>query len=163
MNYQDFIIDPKDAQRILLGAKGTLSPMEFAQGLVALVIIASAGYILPLLPVIGIVFSLLSIPVFIAVIFSWICIFSKRFHDAGKSGWLAAAAFVVSIIVSGVIGKILSPIFGVAPITDFAALQAAGAAMAWKNVVGNLLMNAVLGFAMFRMASVKGVESTSGE
>ncbi|KCZ52107.1 DUF805 domain-containing protein [Hyphomonas pacifica] len=54
------------------------------------------------------------------LIWPWIAVHVKRFHDAGKTGWLTVAMVVLAIIVSFVAGLILPPLFGV----DMAGLQA---------------------------------------
>ena len=58
---------------------------------------------------------------FVSILFiwPWIALHAKRFHDAGKTGWLTLAMIVLAIIVSVVAGLILPPLFGV----DAAALQ----------------------------------------
>ncbi|MFN7165157.1 MAG: DUF805 domain-containing protein [Hyphomonas sp.] len=53
-------------------------------------------------------------------IWPWIAVHVKRFHDAGKTGWLTIAMVVLAIIVSVVAGMILPALFGV----NQAALQA---------------------------------------
>ncbi len=44
----------------------------------------------------------------------------KRFHDAGKTGWITIAMVVLAIIASMVLGMLLPPLFGV----NMAQLQA---------------------------------------
>lgn len=52
---------------------------------------------------------------FISLIFiwPWIAVHAKRFHDAGKTGWLTLAMIVLAIVVSIVAGMLLPPLFGV--------------------------------------------------
>ena len=104
MNYQEFIIDPKDAQRILFGAGGKLGPMEFAQGLVAIIAVSLAFSLLSLIPGLGVLISVLGLIVGLVLAFAWVCIFSKRFHDAGQSGWMTLAAIAVAVVLSIVVG-----------------------------------------------------------
>ena len=56
----------------------------------------------------------------ILLIWPWIAVHVKRFHDAGKTGWLTVAMVVLAFIVSLVAGLILPPLFGV----DMAGMQA---------------------------------------
>jgi uncharacterized membrane protein YhaH (DUF805 family) len=53
-------------------------------------------------------------------VWPWIAIHVKRFHDAGKTGWLTLAMVVLAIIVSFVANSFLPGLFGV----DSAAEQA---------------------------------------
>ena len=154
MNYQNFILDPKDAQRILIGAGGKLGPMEFAQGLVAIVAVSLALSLLSLFPVIGGLFALLSILIGLVLAFCWVCIFSKRFHDAGQSGWMTVGAIVVAIVLSVVVGLVLNPVFGGAAYTDFASLQAMGPATVLKNMITSVIINGALGYYMFKLKPV---------
>ncbi len=52
---------------------------------------------------------------FLSIIFiwPWIAVHAKRFHDAGKTGWLTLAMIVLAVIVSLVAQAILPPLFGV--------------------------------------------------
>jgi len=163
MNYQAFIMNPNDAKRILIGAKGRLNPMEFAQGLVAIVVILSALNILSLIPGLGMLIGLLMIPIGLVASFAWVCIFSKRFHDAGKSGWMTLAAIGGSIVISFILVMILSPIFGVASLNDFSSLQSMGAGMTLKNTVSNILVNGALGYYMFNLSPVSEAASPSND
>jgi len=163
MNFQAFIMNPNDAKRILIGAKGRLNPMEFAQGLVAIVVILSALNILSIIPGLGMMIGLFMIPIGLVAIFAWVCIFSKRFHDAGKSGWMTLAAIGGSIMISIILGMILSPIFGIATVSDFSSLQSMGAGMTLKNTVSNILVNGALGYYMFNLSPVSEAASPSSD
>jgi uncharacterized membrane protein YhaH (DUF805 family) len=154
MNVQDFILDPKDAQRILIGANGKLGPMEFAKGLVAIVAVSLALSLLTLFPVIGGLFGLLSIIIGLVLAFCWVCIFSKRFHDAGQSGWMTVGAILVAIVLSVVVGLVLNPIFGGAVYTDFASMQAMSSGMILKNMITSVIINGALGYYMFKLKPV---------
>lgn len=77
-------------------------------GISALINVISA-FASPFLGLIGLV-----------VIWPWIAVHVKRFHDSGKTGWLTLAIIILAFIVSLIIGMILPGLFGV----DQAALQA---------------------------------------
>ena len=55
----------------------------------------------------------------ILFIWPWIAVHAKRFHDAGKTGWLTLAMIVLAIVVSAILGMILPGLFGV----DVAGMQ----------------------------------------
>jgi len=151
MNYQEFIIDPKDAQRILFGAGGKLGPMEFAQGLVAIIAVSLAFSLLSLIPGLGALISVLGLIVGLVLAFAWVCIFSKRFHDAGQSGWMTLAAIGVAIVLSIVLGLILTPIFGGADFTNLSSMQTMAAGLVVKNMITSILVNGALGYYMFKL------------
>lgn len=156
MALNDFIIDPKKAQSILFGASGKLGPMEFAQGLVVIVAVNVAFSILSLLPGLGMLFALVGILVALVSIYCWVSIFSKRFHDAGQSGWMALAAILAAIVLSVIVGMILRPVFGVsmAMQSDMMAAYTANAILA--NILTNIIVNGLLGFYMFRLKPAAG-------
>jgi uncharacterized membrane protein YhaH (DUF805 family) len=147
MNLNDFIIDTKDAKRILIGSSGTLGPKEFAQGLVAVVAASLVLQILSMIPGLGIIFGLAGL----VLIYPWVCIFSKRFHDAGQSGWMTLAAIAAAIVLSIVLGMILNPLFGVPMAVDMSSMQAYAASRVIVGMVTAVLVNFALGFYMYRL------------
>ncbi|MEZ6002417.1 DUF805 domain-containing protein [Hyphomonas sp.] len=76
-------------------------------GISAVLSVVSA-YVSPFLGVASIIF-----------IWPWIAVHAKRFHDAGKTGWLTLAIIVLAIIVSAIAGYVLPGLFGV----DVTAMQ----------------------------------------
>jgi uncharacterized membrane protein YhaH (DUF805 family) len=150
MNIQDFIINPGDAQRILIGASGKLGPKEFAQGLVFIVAASLALMILSMIPVI----SLLALVAYLGLAFAWVCIFSKRFHDAGQSGWMTLAAIGVAIVISALVGILLNPVFGGANYMTMGGTTATGTGFFVQQMITNVIVNGALGFYMYRLKSV---------
>lgn len=67
-----------------------------------------SAFVNPFLGLLGIVFA-----------WPWIAVHVKRFHDAGKSGWMTLLMVLVAIIASLILGAILPALFGI----DQAALQ----------------------------------------
>lgn len=61
-----------------------------------------SAFVSPFLGFVGIVF-----------IWPWIAVHAKRFHDAGKTGWLTLAMIVLAIVVSWIASLLLMPLFGV--------------------------------------------------
>jgi uncharacterized membrane protein YhaH (DUF805 family) len=55
----------------------------------------------------------------IIFIWPWIAVHVKRFHDAGKTGWLTLAMIVLAIVVSAIASFVLPGLFGV----DVASMQ----------------------------------------
>lgn len=151
MNVQDFILDPKDAKRILIGASGKLGPMDFARGLVAIMAVSLVLNLIMLVPGIG---SLIGIIVGLALAFCWVCIFSKRFHDAGQSGWMTIAAIVGVIVVSAVVSIILTPILGGASMASLGSMQTMSLGFVIQNMITSVIANAAVGYYMFKLKPV---------
>ncbi|MEX1249914.1 MAG: DUF805 domain-containing protein [Hyphomonas sp.] len=61
-----------------------------------------SAFVSPFLSVIGLVF-----------IWPWIAVHVKRFHDAGKTGWLTIAMVVLAIVASVIASMILPGLFGI--------------------------------------------------
>jgi len=124
-----------DWKNLFLSPGGRIGQKEFWIGWVILFVI---GIILNYLPqgikMIGSVISL-------AMIYPTVCVYSKRLHDAGRSGWLAALPYAVAII-----GVILAVIVGGAGMlamlsgdTSAAAGGMAGVGMAGLIMLGILV------------------------
>ncbi len=154
MNVQDFIIDPKDAKRILIGSSGKLGPMDFAKGLVAIVAVSLVLSLFSLFPGIGGLVALLSLIIGLALAYAWVCIFSKRFHDAGQSGWMTVAAIVVALVLMIVVHLILSPVFGGVDYSNMASMQSVGAGQVFKNMIVSVVVNGALGYYMYKLKPV---------
>lgn len=159
MDLKSFIIDPKDITRILFGASGRLNPTEFAQGLVFIVVVGWAIQILTLIPGLALVMGLVGLVVGLVFLFAWICIFSKRFHDAGKSGWLTVAAIIAAIVISFIVSLVLGPIFGgssIASMSDLMAAPTITIGSVLMNMLSAAIVNGSLGFYMYRLPATSG-------
>lgn len=149
-----FLIEPDQAPRILFGAGGRIGQLEFAQGLVFIVGASWLVSILRMTPGLAFLMGLVGFLASIVLAYAWVCIFSKRFHDAGRSGWLTLAAVAVAVIGLIVVGAILNPLFGspsISRMADVALMQSYSAEMIVKNMLTTALVNGALGFYMFRL------------
>lgn len=97
-----------DMKHVLLSSKGRIGPRVFLRGLIVLtavfILVQMAGnFVSPL-------FGLLAYP----MVYAYACLFSKRLHDAGHSGWLfllfLLGYFVANMIITGLFLPILSPV-----------------------------------------------------
>lgn len=77
-----------DWKHLFLSADGRIGQKDFWVGWLILFV---AGLVLGLIPFIGQIAA-------IVLIYPSVCVFSKRLHDMGKSGWLAAAPYIVGIV-----------------------------------------------------------------
>ncbi|MEZ5997676.1 MAG: DUF805 domain-containing protein [Hyphomonas sp.] len=92
---------------LFLSPNGRINQPTFWRGAITLFVIgavlsAVAAYVSPFIGFAGIL-----------LLWPWIAIFVKRFHDAGKTGWLTLAMVVLFIIVSFIVGMLLMSVFGI--------------------------------------------------
>jgi uncharacterized membrane protein YhaH (DUF805 family) len=82
------------AKELLFSAKGRIGRKDFW--------IASLGLAVAAIPfkLLGPFGALLSL----AFLYPQVCLFAKRCHDIGKSGWLAAAQYVPPVLVALAVG-----------------------------------------------------------
>lgn len=108
-----------DWKTLFLEANGRIGQKDYWIGIG---ILFAAGLVLSWIPLIGTLVSLASI-------YFGICVSSKRLHDMGKSGWLAAIPYGVTalaVVLSAMtfVGGIVSTGYG----NDYGALAGMGAA-----------------------------------
>jgi len=89
-----------DWKNLFLSPGGRIGQKEFWIGWVILFVIGIILNILPegLKPIAGIVS--------LAMIYPSVCVYSKRLHDAGRSGWLAALPYAVWFL-AGILGVLV--------------------------------------------------------
>ncbi|WP_339335777.1 DUF805 domain-containing protein [uncultured Maricaulis sp.] len=150
MSLNDFILQPADAQRVLFGSAGKLGPQAFAQGLIAIVVVNLLIQFLTLVPGLGLIFGLIGIVVGLASIYAWVCIYSKRFHDAGKSGWMTVAAIFGVIVVAIIAGAVLMPVFG-GSLTANAGMIGGTPGSVMASNLSSLIANAAVGYFVYRL------------
>lgn len=96
-------IERMDFRAAFLEPKGRLAPRPFAQAYilltaVMLLITVVSTYFLPGLAVLQ-----------YALVFPYLCVFSKRLHDAGLSGWLWLLALGVFLVLNSLLTILLMP------------------------------------------------------
>ncbi len=111
--------------KTFLSPQGRIGPATFRNAAILLIVIGALLSLLPLLSTALMALSFISL----LLIYPWIVIWVKRFHDAGKSGWLFLVVFVLWLIVSMVAGAYISaqyaPALDMTGSTDFSAMMAA--------------------------------------
>lgn len=151
---------------LYLSPNGRIDQSTYWRGVITLFVVSAvlsavSAYVSPFIGFLGIV-----------VIWPWIVLHVKRFHDAGKTGWITVAMVVLAIIVSLVASTLLFGIFGVntaamqeqmmRDMEDMQASGDAGAMMAYAmeqskqmaqkqllpNIVGTAIVTGVVGFVM---------------
>ena len=128
-----------DWNALFFSAEGRIGRQTFWIGFL---ILLGAGVVLSWIPLLGVIIS-------IALLYPWTCLFSKRFHDMGRSGWLAAlpvalpAVFFTIAIFTGIGGVMAAVFMAEASGNDEAA---AGPMLAG---IGTALLFAMLGLLVW--------------
>jgi len=125
-------------QALFLSANGRIGQKDFWIGFAILFV---AGIVLNFIPVIGQIAGIL-------LIYPWVCVYSKRLHDMGKTGWLAAVPFGVFFVA-----MVLAVIAGGAAMFGAASGSAvgAGSAVAALGMIGLITMLAFLVWIAFTL------------
>ena len=119
-------------QSLFLSANGRIGQKDFW---IAWLILFVAGIVLGMIPFLGFIISL-------ALIYPNVCIFSKRLHDFGKTGWLAAVPYGI-LLVAGVIAGVT----GGAAMFGAMSGNAAGASAAMAGLGMSMLVFVLAGLA----------------
>jgi uncharacterized membrane protein YhaH (DUF805 family) len=85
-----------DFQKLFLSAEGRIGRGEFWAGWCILFVV---NMVLHFIPIIGWFAGL-------ALIYCWVCVYAKRLHDMGKSGWLQLIP--MAILFGGIIFAIVA-------------------------------------------------------
>lgn len=94
---------------LLFSPSGRIGPSAFMQGMIILAVI---GAVLSLLPLISLSIGMIGGFAGIILLFPLFCLLIKRSHDAGRSGWMSLAWFVLLIIISLIVSQVVMMVFG---------------------------------------------------
>lgn len=130
-----------DWRFLFLSAQGRIGQKDFW---IAWLILFVAGIVVGIIPIIGGLIGLL-------LIYPQVCIYSKRLHDMGRSGWLFLAPFGITIVLLIVMFVTVgASIFTAGASGSDAAAGAAGLAGAGAALLFGLLILVVnLGFLLW--------------
>jgi len=128
---------------LLFSPSGRIGPGQFMSGVTILIIIS---VVLGLLPIFVPALGMLGI-IGLVLIWCWIVLWVKRYHDGGKSGWMCLIPIVVWFAISMVVGMILPGMF-----QDPAAAEAIAAATAEGDLMA--VMKSSMGGGMTTMGQL---------
>ena len=139
----------------MLTANGRMAPSDFQKA--GLVLIA-ISFVLALSPLV-LPFAVATLISFLSLvlIYPWVCIWSQRLHDAGKSGWLFLAVLVLWIVLGLIVSQIVTKIAGgeAAQMMTAAmetgnpdAMMQATKATSQATALPTAVLNAIVAFAM---------------
>ncbi len=103
---------------LYLSPKGRIGPAAFQQAAIVLIVI---GFVINILPMFSMGLGMILGLVGLVLVWPWLCIWIKRLHDAGKSGWMVLLVIVVLIILNVISSQLVNRITGF----DQAAMQEA--------------------------------------
>ena len=137
---------------LLFSPSGRIGPGQFMSGVKILVIIAVAIAILPALVPALVMLNILGL----VMLWCWVVLWVKRYHDGGKSGWMCLIPIIIYIIIGGIVSTILAGMFvdteAIAAIADAQEQADLGALMSMMGKGGmtttGLIVTALAGAAV---------------
>ena len=125
-----------DIQRLFLSANGRIGRGEFWTGFLILFVL---GIVVHFIPGLGQLLAIL-------LIYPWVCLFSKRLHDMGKSGWLQLIPYAVWIVaaVLGVVMGGTAAVMAMAGGGHSADVAAGAGALAGAGMVALIMCGALV-------------------
>ena len=136
-----------DMRYVLLSSKGRTGSRTFLRGLsvitAAFIIVQIANtFISP-------IFGILVYP----MVYVYVCLFSKRLHDAGHSGWFYLLFLIGYGVVGSIVSALLMPILSPVAFEMYAQFGSdlSGAMEALTALASFLLTTALLGFIAARL------------
>jgi len=131
-----------DWKTLFLTADGRIGQKDFWIGFLILFV---AGLVLGMIPLLGMIIGL-------ALIYPNVCLYSKRLHDAGRSGWLAAVPYAIGCVgfllmmMMGGMGAMGAMMGGGNDAMASAGMMAGLGAM---GLIGLLMFAALIGFLLW--------------
>ena len=94
---------------LLFSPKGRIGPSEFMKGMIILAVVST---VLGLLALVSMKAAMVGSVVSLVFLYPLFCLLIKRSHDAGRSGWMSLAWFVLLIIVSVIVSQLVMMVMG---------------------------------------------------
>jgi uncharacterized membrane protein YhaH (DUF805 family) len=135
-----------EVMKRFLDPEGRIGPLAFRD---AAMILIGIGAVLSLLPLAAPSLALFSFASLL-LLYPWLVIWVKRFHDAGKSGWMFLPVLVLWLVVGAAVHSFVSarfaPVLGPRPTNVSEAIATAVARMQATALPGTIV-SVVLGLA----------------
>ena len=139
---------------LLFSPSGRINGSDFMRGVVILIAISA---VLQILPLISTALGMLGI-IGIALLWCWVVLYIKRFHDAGKSGWMCILPLLAYIVGGVIVGMLVQSMFAgdMKQAMEEAVSSGAGlgdvmemtSAMAKKTALPSAIAGAVVSYAI---------------
>ena len=137
---------------LLFSPSGRIGPGQFMSGVKILVIIAVVLAILPAFVPALVMLNILGL----VMLWCWVVLWVKRYHDGGKSGWMCLIPIIIYIILSLIVSTILAGMLvdteAIAAITEAQEQADLGALMSMMGKGGmtttGLIVTALAGAAV---------------
>ena len=111
---------------LFFSPKGRIGPAVFLQSAIILIVI---GFVLNMVQIFMPGLILVTTLAGIALLWPWICLWIKRLHDAGKSGWMLLVIILVTIVLSMISSFVVRMFVHVNPADVQAAMKSAHGVM----------------------------------
>lgn len=137
---------------LLFSPSGRIGPGQFMSGVQILIIVAVVLAILPALVPALVMLNILGL----VMLWCWVVLWVKRYHDGGKSGWMCLIPIIIYIIIGGIVSTVLAGMFvdteAIAAIADAQEQADLGALMSMMGKGGmtttGLIVTALAGAAV---------------
>lgn len=89
---------------LLFSPSGRINSSEFMRGAMILIVL---GLLIALSPYISSGLAMVMFAVSLLFIWCWVVLWIKRYHDAGKSGWMCLIPIIIWLIGYGILAQML--------------------------------------------------------
>ena len=93
---------------LLFSPTGRVNSSDFMRGALILIIL---GFVINVLPAISFAIGSTLGILGLVLIWCWVVLFVKRYHDGGKTGWMSIFPIVVFLVLSFIMSGIISSVF----------------------------------------------------
>ncbi len=152
---------------LLFSMGGRINAADFQRGAIVLI---AVGTIIKILPFFSMSFGMIAGLLGLILLWPWVAIWGKRYHDSDQSAWMIIVPIIVLIVLSMIAGAIINVMFPVdtraamaaAESGNFMALIQGAAAAARHQIIPSALIGAGVQFAVVYVFNGM-IKSTAGD